>query len=57
MNAQTSVILSDPRLESEAFDGSGYRERQVPEGSDRVSRVVEDQPPVEEEIADVVAWG
>ena len=57
MHSQTPVILSDPRLESEAFDGRGDCERQVSEGSDGVSRVVEDQPPVEEEIADIVGWG
>lgn len=57
MNSQTPVILSDPGLESEAFDGRGDRERQIPEGSDRIPSVVEHQPPVEEEIADVVDWG
>ena len=57
VNSQTPVILSDPGLESEAFDGRRDCERQVPEGSDGIPSVVEYQPPVEEEIADFVRWG
>ena len=57
VNAQTVDVLSDPGLESEAFDGGGDCEGQIPEGSDGVSGVVEHQPPVEEQIANGVGWG
>lgn len=56
-DSQTVDFLSDPGLESEAFDGRGDGEGQIPKGSDGLSGVVEDQPPVEEEIADRVGWG
>lgn len=54
---QTVDVLTDPGLDSKAFDGRGDGERQMPEGSDRGSGVVEDQPPIEEQAANGVGWG
>lgn len=53
---QAVDILLDPRLEPEAFDRGGDCERQMPEGSEWVPGVVEDQPPIEEQAADGVGW-
>ena len=55
-NVQAVDILLDPRLEPEAFDRGGDCERQMPEGSEWVPGVVEDQPPIEEQAADGVGW-
>lgn len=54
---QTVDVLPDPGFEPEAFDGRGDCEGQIPEGSDGVPGVVEDQPSVEEQIDNGVGWG
>ena len=53
---QAVDILPDPGLEPETFERRGDCERQMPEGSEGGSGVVEDQPPVEEQAADGVGW-